>query len=134
MLRRDGDRVWLDLDELYPPPHQHPNTVFKSMAIVFRAMGAKIDCVDVMGISAAAFRIQVGERLCPSSPHHHLGFACDDLVLEALGITFRAYEWDPRASGGLGLCGNAEEGLARQHCPVGTAGLHDPVPGQTLVE
>ncbi len=41
MRKREGDRVWLDLDDLYPEPHRQPNTVFKSMAITFRAMGAK---------------------------------------------------------------------------------------------
>jgi hypothetical protein len=74
MIKREGNRVWLDVDEFYPPPKQHPNTVFKSMAIAFQASGAETSYVDLMGISAAEFRLQVGGNLCPSSPHPHVGF------------------------------------------------------------
>ncbi len=88
MIRREGTRVWIDLDEFYPPPHGHPNTVFKSMAIAFQAAGSDVTYVDLMGISGAAFRIQVGDRFCPSSPHPHLGFSCDSLAQQALGYRF----------------------------------------------
>ncbi|MFC1661664.1 hypothetical protein ACFL3S_09470 [Gemmatimonadota bacterium] len=97
MIRREEDRVWLDLDELYPVPHQHPNTVFKSMAIAFQAMGDTTTYVDLMGLSAAAFRIQVGGALCPSSPHPHLGFSCAALAREALGYRFVEHEWEPKS-------------------------------------
>ena len=92
-----GDKVWLDLDPFYPPPHMHPNTVFKAMAIAFQALGADITYVDLMGVSAAAFRIQVGDHLCPSSPHPHLGFFCAGLAQEALGYGFVEHEWEPRS-------------------------------------
>jgi hypothetical protein len=59
MIRRENDRVWLDLDELYPSTDHQPNTVFKSMSIAFRAMGSRTTYVDLMGLSAAAFRIGV---------------------------------------------------------------------------
>ena len=88
MIRREGKRVWIDLDEFYPPPHEHPNTVFKSMAIAFQALGGDTSYVDLMGVSAAAFRIQVGSNLCPSSPHPHLGFSCYDMAREALAFEF----------------------------------------------
>jgi hypothetical protein len=94
MIKRDRDKVWLDLDDFYPPPKQHPNTVFKSMAIAFQACGAKTTYVELMGISAAAFRIQVGGYLCPSSPHPHLGFSCAALAQEALGHDLLEHEWD----------------------------------------
>jgi hypothetical protein len=95
MLKRDGNRVWLDLDPFYPPPKQQPNTVFKSMAIAFQAMGAPTTYVDLMGLSASAFRLQVGVNLCPSSPHPHLGYPCDRLAQQALGFEFTEYAWDP---------------------------------------
>jgi hypothetical protein len=95
MLKREGDKVWLDLDEFYPPPDMHPNTVFKSMAIAFQAMGSQTSYVDLMGLSAAAFRLQVGANMCPSSPHPHLGYPCDSLAQQALGYEYREYEWDP---------------------------------------
>jgi hypothetical protein len=96
MIRREEDRVWLDLDELYPSTDHQPNTVFKSMAIAFRAMGTPITYVDLMGLSAAAFRIQVGGALCPSSPHPHLGYPCDRLAEEILGFRFVEYGWEPK--------------------------------------
>jgi hypothetical protein len=91
MIRREGADVWIDLDEFYPPPHGHPNTVFKSMAIAFQAIGADVTYVDLMGISGAAFRVQVGNNFCPSSPHPHLGFQCDSRAQEALGYGFALY-------------------------------------------
>jgi hypothetical protein len=91
MLRREGDRVWLDLDEFYPPPDKHPNTVFKSMAIAFQAMGSQTSYVDLMGLSGAAFRLQVGANLCPSSPHPHLGYPCDSLAQQALGYEYHEH-------------------------------------------
>jgi hypothetical protein len=96
MMKREGGRVWLDLDEYYPPPKQHPNTVFKSLAIAFQACGAATTYVDLMGVSAAAFRLQVGGYLCPSSPHPALGFSCVTLARQALGYELIQYEWDWR--------------------------------------
>ncbi|MGD8700775.1 MAG: hypothetical protein PVJ43_15870, partial [Gemmatimonadales bacterium] len=95
MLKREGNKVWLDLDPLYPPPGRQPNTVFKSMAIAFQAMGSRTTYLDLMGLSAAAFRLQVGINLCPSSPHPHLGYPCDRLAQRALGFDFVEYAWDP---------------------------------------
>jgi hypothetical protein len=96
MIKREGDRVWLDLDEFYPPPKQHPDTVFKSLAIAFQACGATTTYAELMGVSAAAFRLQVGGYLCPSSPHPHLGFPCAKLARQALGYELRQHEWDWR--------------------------------------
>jgi hypothetical protein len=96
MIKREGNRVWLDVDEFYPPPKQHPNTVFKSRAIAFQACGDTTTYVDLMGISAAAFRLQVGAFLCPSSPHPFLGFLCGELARKSLGYEMRQYDWDCR--------------------------------------
>ena len=99
MIRREKDRVWLELDEFYPLPHMHPNTVFKSMAIAFRALGDTTTYIDLMGLSAAAFRLQVGGALCPSSPHPHLGFSCAGLAKKTLGYEFVDHEWKPKGRG-----------------------------------
>jgi hypothetical protein len=89
LIKRNERRVWLDLDELYPPPLEHPNTVFKSWSIAARALGAGLSYVEIMGVSSAAFRIQVGANLCPSSPHPHLGFDCGAVAQHAFGFEFR---------------------------------------------
>ncbi len=101
MIKREGNRVWLDLDEFYPPPKQHPNTVFKSLAIAVQACGATTTYVELMGVSAAAFRLQVGGYLCPSSPHPALGFSCATLAREALGYELHQHEWDSRKPRGI---------------------------------
>lgn len=101
MIRREGANVWIDLDEFYPPPHGHPNTVFKSMAIAFQAIGADVTYVDLMGISGAAFRIQVGNNFCPSSPHPHLGFQCDSRAQEALGYGFALHSCERDDAAGV---------------------------------
>jgi hypothetical protein len=85
----------MDLDRFYPPAGGHPNTVFKSMAIAFQAMGDTTTYLDLMGLSAAAFRLQVGGALCPSSPHPHLGYSCAALAREALGYAFVEHPWAP---------------------------------------
>jgi hypothetical protein len=100
LIRREADRVWLDLDDLYPPPLEQPNTVFKAWSIACRAAGGGPGYTELMGVSAAAFRIQVGQNLCPSSPHPHLGFDCGKVAQEALGLDFkgRSCEKDDEAA------------------------------------
>jgi hypothetical protein len=94
-IKHQGNSVWLELDDFYPPPNEQPNTVFKSMSIVFRALGSDTTYVDLMGVSAAAFRLQVGGALCPSSPHPYLGFSCATLARESLGFEFFDHSWEP---------------------------------------
>lgn len=96
MIRREGNKVWLDLDVFYPPPGTQPNTVFKSMAIAFQACGSTTTYTDLMGISAAAFRLQVSRDLCPSSPHPHLGFSCTALARKSLRFELCEHAWDSR--------------------------------------
>ena len=90
-LKRDGNKVWLDLDELYPPKYKHPNTVFKSTAITLQAMGEDVSYEFLMGISGAAFRVQLHEEWCPSSPHPDCGFDCTAVVLATTKIEAKPY-------------------------------------------
>jgi hypothetical protein len=90
-LKRDGNKVWLDLDELYPPNYKHPNTVFKSTAIALQAMGDDVSYEFLMGISGAAFRVQLHEEWCPSSPHPDCGFNCTAMALATTKIEAKPY-------------------------------------------
>jgi len=85
-VQKKDDKVWIDLDLFYPPKHKHPNTVFKSTAIVLNAMDSDVTYQQLMGISGAAFRIQLHEEWCPSSPHPDCGFNCTDVMIKALKL------------------------------------------------
>jgi len=61
-IQQKDNRVWLEFDEFYTPKHEHPNTVFKSLAIALRAIDANITYEELMAISGAAFRIQLHEE------------------------------------------------------------------------
>jgi hypothetical protein len=93
-VRREGTQVWLDLDALYPAKHAQPNTVFKSMAVALRSMGSAVSYEVLMGVSGAAFRLQLHERWCPSSPHPNCGFDCTAVALEALKCEAKTYACD----------------------------------------
>lgn len=85
-VQKKDNKVWIDLDPFYPPKHQHPNTVFKSTTIVLNAMGSEVTYEQLMGISSAAFRIQLHEEWCPSSPHPDCGYNCTDVMIKALKL------------------------------------------------
>jgi hypothetical protein len=85
-VQKKDNKVWIDLDSVYPPKHQQPNTVFKSTAIVLKTMGSDVTYQQLMGISGAAFRIQLHQEWCPSSPHPDCGFNCTDIMRKALKL------------------------------------------------
>ena len=90
-IKREGDTVWLDVDRFYPDRHKQPNTVYKSMAIALQAMGQQLSYELLMGISGAAFRLQLHDEWCPSSPHPHCGFNCDVGLSKALAYETTEY-------------------------------------------
>lgn len=83
---RNDTRVWLHLDPFYPPRNKHPNTVFKATAIAMQSMGKDLSYDLLMGISGAAFRVQLHEAWCPSSPHPDCGFSCSNTAAEVLEL------------------------------------------------
>jgi hypothetical protein len=90
-LKCNGNKIWLDLDELYPPNYKHPNTVFKSTAIALQAMGEDVSYEFLMGISGAAFRVQLHEEWCPNSPHPDCGFDCTAVAMETTRLGVISY-------------------------------------------
>lgn len=93
-VQKKDHKVWIDLDLFYPPKHKHPNTVFKSTAIVLKAMGSDITYQQLMGISGAAFRIQLHKEWCPSSPHPDCGFNCTDVMIRALKLNTLSHTYN----------------------------------------
>ncbi|MCP4590849.1 MAG: hypothetical protein GY842_08890, partial [bacterium] len=83
-ILHENNKVWLDVDPYYPPKHKHPNTAFKATAIATQAMGEGLRYELLMGISGAAFRVQLHEEWCPSSPHPNCGFDCSAIAMAAI--------------------------------------------------
>ena len=81
-----GSQVWLDLDPFYPQNYQQPNTVFKSWAIALQTLGSDINYSTLMGVSGAAFRFQLHEEWCPSSPHPRCGYNCAQVAMDELHL------------------------------------------------
>jgi hypothetical protein len=95
-VQKKNEKVWLDLDPFYPPRHKQPNTVFKSTAIVLKALGSEVTYEQLMGISGAAFRIQLHEEWCPSSPHPDCGFNCTDVMIKAFKLDTISHTYNYR--------------------------------------
>jgi len=85
-IKREGEKVWLDLDPYYPPKFKQPVTDFKAIAITLKTMGSKLSYEHLMGISGTAFRFQLAEDWCPSSPHPFCGFNCGQVAWKALKL------------------------------------------------
>lgn len=91
VIRQDG-KVWIAGAETMTRPERSENTVMRSLAVALRTIGEDVSYEHMMGISGAAFRIQVFRTsLCPSSPHAHCGVNCQDPALAALPYAASAY-------------------------------------------
>jgi RNA polymerase sigma-70 factor (ECF subfamily) len=65
---------------------ERENSVIGALAAALDALGEDVSYEELMGLSGAAFRIQMHEpRWCPSAPHANCGFPCHRTVLDALG-------------------------------------------------
>ncbi len=66
------------------------NTFMGALAITMDAIGEDITYDYLMGVSGAAFRVQVhNPDWCPSAPDAGCGFNCADVALSALGYKVR---------------------------------------------
>jgi len=62
-IKRQGEKVWLDLVPYYPPKFKQPVTDFKAIAITLKTMDSKLSYEHLMGISGTAFRFQLKELI-----------------------------------------------------------------------
>lgn len=68
-------------------------TFMGSLAVTLRAMGEKVSYDELMGMSGAAFRLQVASpEWNASSCDAGRGFSCIDAALGAMGYTSRGYD------------------------------------------
>jgi len=89
-VKRDGNTVYIDgLQHERWGAGINENSVMGSMAAAFKAMGRDYSYEYLMGISGAAFRIQISRPgICPSSPHAVCGFDCAAAAIKLLPYRF----------------------------------------------
>ncbi len=70
------------------------NSVTAAMAFALQAQGQDVTYEYLMGVSGAAFRLQVHIPWgCGSSPHSFCGFNCVEKLTEAQGIAFEDFDF-----------------------------------------
>ncbi len=96
-----AERVIGGLEQVRWGAGERENSVIGALAAALDAMGEETSYEELMGLSGAAFRIQMHQpRWCPSAPHANCGFDCHRAVLDALGyelVSVPVGEGDPGA-------------------------------------
>jgi len=68
------------------------NSVLATFSLIAERLGDETDYDFLMGVSGAAFRVQMASRqLCPSSPHARVGFDCATVAAEAWGRPIKSW-------------------------------------------
>jgi beta-lactamase regulating signal transducer with metallopeptidase domain len=92
-VKREDDKAWIAGTETLTWPEGSENTTLRSFAAALQIAGDKVTFEQIMGVSGAAFRMQIHkDGLCPSSPHAFCGFNCLEPALATLGYETIAYE------------------------------------------
>lgn len=90
-VKREGDKVWIPSVKVWTAP-QMPNSVMAAHAMAMKIMGEDISYAYLMGTSGSAFRVQLHEEWCPSSPHSFCGFQTVRGAMAALPYKVVVYE------------------------------------------
>lgn len=87
---------------------KYVNTVIGALVTVLQTRGHDIDYTYAMGVSGAAFRLQVFEpHWCPSSPNGRQGFDCTKPLMRAVG---RELTWHGKATAADALKADIDSG------------------------
>ena len=73
VARQDG-RVWIEPFEELRWDWTQTNSTLRCWAIIYQTLGLDITYADLMGLTAMAFRLQLHEQWCGSSPHLSMGW------------------------------------------------------------
>jgi beta-lactamase regulating signal transducer with metallopeptidase domain len=95
-VRRQGNKVWIDgVEKVVGWGKGEENTFIGSVRVVLSAFGAKYSYSQLMGLSGAAFRLQVSQSdWCPSACDATLGFELTAPALKAVGYGIKSYHND----------------------------------------
>jgi len=93
VVRDNGKAVIHGMEGLRINAH---NSVICTASTIMQAIGEPVSYEELMGLSAAAFRVQMYlPGWCPSAPHAHCGFNCGKLAEAALPYHLRGIYTDP---------------------------------------
>lgn len=82
---RFAERIIDGLEQSRWGAGERENSVIGSLAVAFQAIGEDVSYEHLMGVSGAAFRLQMHHPgWCPSAPHANCGFNCYQAALDAL--------------------------------------------------
>lgn len=90
-VKREGDRVWIPNIEVWTTSEM-PNSVMAAHAVAMKIMGEDISYAYLMSTSGSAFRLQLHDQWCPSSPHSFCGLETVHGAMAALPYKVRPYE------------------------------------------
>lgn len=92
-VRREDNKVWLaGVDELAGWGHGEENTFIGALRAALAARGERVSYDRLMGVSGAAFRLQVARpRWCPSACDATVGFDCCRPAVRAFGYEADLY-------------------------------------------
>jgi hypothetical protein len=104
-LRQAGGKVWIEgLEKFWlEGVARQQNSVMASLTVALRAVGEDVTYEYLMGVSGAAFRLQISQPdWCPEAPFAGVGFNCTSAAMRAVGrklAEFGAKEGDAEAEG-----------------------------------
>lgn len=85
-VKHEGDRVWIEGVEKLT--WRTNNTYMGALEAALRARGEDVSYAYLMGVSGMAFRLQLHEEWCPSSPDAGCGFNTTRIAVEAVGYAY----------------------------------------------
>ena len=95
-VARQNGRVWIEPFEELRWDWTQTNSTLRCWAIIYQTLGLDITYADLMGVTGMAFRLQLHEQWCGSSPHLICGWrGGENLLIQAspfqiVGIGVRA--------------------------------------------
>lgn len=93
-VRRENGKVFIPgLEKYRIGAGQTECTLIAALAGAMQALGEPYTYEDLMGMSGAAFRMQIHQpNWCPSSPHASCGFSCEGVATNVVPYAF-TYHW-----------------------------------------
>lgn len=93
-VKREGDKVWIEgVDELAGWGKGEENTFMGSLRVALSAVGENVSYDQLMGVSGAAFRLQIAQpNWCPSAPDATVGFDVSGPAVKALGYSLKTID------------------------------------------
>ena len=93
-VKQEGDKVWIEgVEPLAGWGNGEENTFIGSLRVVLSAVGENVSYNQLMGVSGAAFRLQIAQPdWCPSAPDATVGCDVSGPAVKALGYSLTSID------------------------------------------